>query len=59
MTFLRFFRYDSITKEGAYHEGRFNIQVILQVLLICGIGSFISNLVCLLVWPQSATSKLQ
>ncbi|GAA5904128.1 uncharacterized protein JCM6883_002089 [Sporobolomyces salmoneus] len=48
-----------ITKEGAYHEGKFNGQVILQVLLIAGVGSFISNAVCLLVWPQSATSKLQ
>ncbi|GAA5842118.1 hypothetical protein JCM3766R1_000012 [Sporobolomyces carnicolor] len=48
-----------ITKEGAYHEGRFNGQVILQVLLIAAIGSVISNAVCLLVWPQSATSKLQ
>ncbi|GAA6011619.1 hypothetical protein JCM11491_004707 [Sporobolomyces phaffii] len=48
-----------ITKEGAYHEGRFNGQVILQVLLIAFLGSVISNAVCLLVWPQSATSKLQ
>ncbi|GAA5882539.1 hypothetical protein JCM16303_002033 [Sporobolomyces ruberrimus] len=48
-----------ITKEGAYHEGKFNGQVILQVLLIAFFGSLISNAVCLLVWPQSATSKLQ
>ncbi|GAA5989156.1 hypothetical protein JCM5350_005105 [Sporobolomyces pararoseus] len=48
-----------ITKEGAYHEGKFNGEVIMQVLLIAFLGSAISNAVCLLVWPQSATSKLQ
>ncbi|GAA5931638.1 uncharacterized protein JCM15063_001523 [Sporobolomyces koalae] len=48
-----------ITKEGAYHEGKFNAQVVLQVLLIAFLGSVISNAVCLLVWPQSATSKFQ
>lgn len=31
----------------------------MQVLLIVAIGSSISNIVCFLLWPSSATSKLQ
>ncbi|GAA6057794.1 hypothetical protein JCM3770_001043 [Rhodotorula araucariae] len=48
-----------ITKEGAIHVGRFETQAVQQVLLIAAIGSLISNAVCFLLWPQSATSKLQ
>ncbi|SCZ97721.1 BZ3500_MvSof-1268-A1-R1_Chr4-3g07406 [Microbotryum saponariae] len=48
-----------ITKEGAFHIGRFQSQAILQVLLIVACGSGISNAVCFLLWPMSATSKLQ
>ncbi|GAA6026876.1 hypothetical protein JCM8097_005927 [Rhodosporidiobolus ruineniae] len=48
-----------ITKEGAYHIGEFRTRAIEQVLLIAAIGSVISNVICFVVWPQSATDKLQ
>ncbi|BGP38095.1 hypothetical protein JCM10449v2_002022 [Rhodotorula kratochvilovae] len=48
-----------ITKEGAIHVGRFDSQAVQQVLLIAAIGSLISNVICFVIWPQSATSKLQ
>ncbi|KAK4053138.1 hypothetical protein OIV83_001873 [Microbotryomycetes sp. JL201] len=48
-----------ITKEGAFHVGKFESYAILQVLLITVVGSATSNLVCFLLWPISATSKLQ
>ncbi|SCV69070.1 BQ2448_2090 [Microbotryum intermedium] len=71
-----------ITKEGAFHIGRFQSQAILQMLvsvcarihptrlvtyiemlrlmqLIVVCGSGISNAVCFLLWPMSATSRLQ
>ncbi|KAM0792546.1 hypothetical protein ACM66B_005213 [Microbotryomycetes sp. NB124-2] len=48
-----------ITKEGAFHVGKFESYAILQVLLITVIGSATSNLVCFFLWPTSATSKLQ
>ncbi|BGP14019.1 hypothetical protein JCM10213v2_001957 [Rhodosporidiobolus nylandii] len=48
-----------ITKEGAYHQGLFRTRAIEQVLAIALIGSIISNAVCFLLWPQSATDKLQ
>ncbi|GAA5842723.1 hypothetical protein JCM11251_002333 [Rhodosporidiobolus azoricus] len=47
-----------ITKEGAF-LGQFRTRAVEQVLLIVAIGSLISNLICFLVWPQSATDKLQ
>ncbi|GAA5896763.1 hypothetical protein JCM6882_005029 [Rhodosporidiobolus microsporus] len=47
-----------ITKEGAF-LGQFRTRAVEQVLLIAGIGSLISNVICFLVWPQSATDKLQ
>ncbi|GAA5920193.1 hypothetical protein JCM1841_006641 [Sporobolomyces salmonicolor] len=48
-----------ITKEGAFHIGQFQSQAILQVMLLALCGSVVSNAVCFLVWPKSATSKLQ
>ncbi|KAK4058586.1 hypothetical protein OIO90_000030 [Microbotryomycetes sp. JL221] len=48
-----------ITKEGAFHIGKFQSYAILQILLIAVIGSATSNFVCLMLWPTSATSKLQ
>ncbi|CEQ42719.1 SPOSA6832_04576, partial [Sporobolomyces salmonicolor] len=47
-----------ITKEGAFHIGQFQSQAILQVMLLALCGSVVSNAVCFLVWPKSATSKL-
>ena len=48
-----------LTKEGAIHVGKFDGRAISQVLLLAAFGSAISNAICFLVWPQSATSKLQ
>ncbi|GAA5970105.1 hypothetical protein JCM11641_000271 [Rhodosporidiobolus odoratus] len=48
-----------ITKEGAFHIGEFRTRAIEQVLLIVVIGALISNAICFIVWPQSATDKLQ
>ncbi|GAA5911771.1 hypothetical protein JCM8208_005592 [Rhodotorula glutinis] len=48
-----------LTKEGAIHVGEFNGRAISQVLLLAAFGSAISNVICFLIWPQSATSKLQ
>uniref|UniRef100_A0A0K3CLP7 DUF221-domain-containing protein n=2 Tax=Rhodotorula toruloides TaxID=5286 RepID=A0A0K3CLP7_RHOTO len=47
-----------ITKEGAF-LGEFQTEAIKRVLLIALVGSVISNLVCFLVWPQSATTQFQ
>ncbi|BGP30214.1 hypothetical protein JCM10296v2_001966 [Rhodotorula toruloides] len=47
-----------ITKEGAF-LGEFQTQAIKRVLLIALVGSVISNGVCFLVWPQSATTHFQ
>ncbi|BGP22947.1 hypothetical protein JCM10295v2_001838 [Rhodotorula toruloides] len=47
-----------ITKEGAF-LGEFQTQAIKRVLLIALIGSVISNVVCFLVWPQSATTQFK
>ncbi|GAA6001060.1 hypothetical protein JCM10207_007394 [Rhodosporidiobolus poonsookiae] len=48
-----------ITKEGSYHLGVFRTRAIEQVLLLALIGSVISNAICFLIWPMSATDKLQ
>ncbi|BGP06177.1 hypothetical protein JCM10049v2_001996 [Rhodotorula toruloides] len=47
-----------ITKEGAF-LGEFQTEAIKRILLIALVGSVISNLVCFLVWPQSATTQFQ
>ncbi|GAA5865956.1 hypothetical protein JCM8547_002896 [Rhodosporidiobolus lusitaniae] len=48
-----------ITKEGALHVGAFRTRAVEQVLLIAAIGAGISNAICFLLWPMSATDKLQ
>ncbi|SPO24753.1 related to BRE4 - protein involved in endocytosis [Ustilago trichophora] len=48
-----------VVKEGSMHLGHFSTEKTLQVTLVVLVGSFISNLVCFYVWPQSATSNLQ
>ncbi|SPO23047.1 related to BRE4 - protein involved in endocytosis [Ustilago trichophora] len=48
-----------VVKEGSMHLGHFSTEKTLQVTLVVLAGSFISNLVCFYVWPQSATSNLQ
>ncbi|KAF8325195.1 Fusaric acid resistance protein-like-domain-containing protein [Cantharellus anzutake] len=42
----------TVVKEGGLH-------ILLQVSFIVLIGSIISNLVCILIWPRSATTALQ
>ncbi|TKY86727.1 hypothetical protein EX895_004367 [Sporisorium graminicola] len=48
-----------VVKEGSLHLGHFSTEKTFQVTLVVLAGSFISNLVCFSVWPQSATSNLQ
>uniref|UniRef100_V5ER14 Uncharacterized protein n=2 Tax=Kalmanozyma brasiliensis (strain GHG001) TaxID=1365824 RepID=V5ER14_KALBG len=48
-----------IVKEGSMHLGHFSTEKTFQVTLVVLVGSFISNVICFYVWPQSATSNLQ
>ncbi|CBQ71786.1 related to BRE4-protein involved in endocytosis [Sporisorium reilianum SRZ2] len=48
-----------VVKEGSLHLGHFSTEKTFQVTLVVLAGSFVSNLVCFCVWPQSATSNLQ
>lgn len=48
----------SITKEGALHT-TFEYHSIVQIISITVLGTFISNVVCFLIWPTSATEILR
>lgn len=48
-----------IVKEGSSHLGRFSTDKIWQVTLVVAAGVLTSNLVCFLLWPQSACTSLQ
>jgi hypothetical protein len=41
-----------VVKEGG-------VETLLQVALVVAIGAFVSNLVCVVLWPQSAQKNLQ
>ncbi|EPQ26564.1 uncharacterized protein PFL1_05886 [Pseudozyma flocculosa PF-1] len=48
-----------VVKEGSKHLGHFSFDKTIQVTLVVIAGSLVSNLVCFLFWPQSATTNLQ
>lgn len=48
-----------VVKEGSLHLGHISAAKTTQVTLVVLAGSFISNVVCFCVWPQSATTNLQ
>lgn len=48
-----------LAKEGSPHLGRFSSDKVYQVAACCLLGSMISSLVCLGLWPESTTDRLQ
>lgn len=48
-----------VCKEGSIHDGVFQTEAITSIFRIVFLGTAISNAVCFLLWPGSATSKLQ
>lgn len=48
-----------LVKEGTPHLGRFSGDKVIQVASCCIIGTLLTTTVCLFLWPQSATTRLQ
>lgn len=48
-----------IVKEGSSHLGHFSTDKIWQVTLVVIAGVMTSNVVCFVLWPQSACTSLQ
>lgn len=48
-----------ILKEGAVQNGMYSFYKITQILQMLGVGSLISIIICLFVWPISARKNLR
>ncbi|KAE8270183.1 hypothetical protein A4X09_0g2142 [Tilletia walkeri] len=48
-----------IAKEGSAHLGVFSADKIWQVSIVVAAGTLVSNVICFLIWPQSACTNLQ
>ncbi|CAD6925477.1 unnamed protein product [Tilletia controversa] len=48
-----------IAKEGSAHLGVFSADKIWQVSIVVVTGILVSNVICFLIWPQSACTNLQ